>query len=396
MIEPRIPHVLFVDDDDSASPKQLTQALSPHGVEARLRTPEETIRSDLDWADLVVVDYFLTSWPERDETFSVARAPQNGLAVAASMRSALLPALSDRLPEAPVPRPVAFALWSGNLREAAFDLPEVVLPHVFSRENNLEWAFRRDDLLFGEAGAQVAVLAKAVRGLPDRWPRRESQAEEELLRLLGLTATSSDEDENPWRGDARREVLDCRPPVHELSARSHGLALVRWLLHRILPYPCFLVDDLQLRARLRVDELEGGQVEVDPLLEALAPFSYNGILAGFHGPRWWRAGIEDWLFTATGGQSGNPGAVAEVAKRHGAVRWTDWMRPVVVIGGDLARSPTFAEVEATVRVRPDDWPVFADDAFARREDVLDDQGLRALVDPADRRLLEPREPGPPA
>ena len=58
------------------------------------------------------------------------------------------------------------------------------------------------------------------------------------------------------------------------------------------------------------------------------------------------------------------------------------------IGGDLARSEDLAEVEDTVRVRPDDWPVFADTAYARRSDVQDDPDLLALVDPVDRLTLD--------
>lgn len=388
MTAQRVPHVLFVDDDEHMSQKHLGAVLGPLKVEVRLRTPEETIESDLDWADLVVVDYFLTHWPERDDTSSVARAPQNGLGAAASMRSTLLPPLSERRADAPIPRPVAFALWSGNLSEASFELPEVVLPHVFARENNLEWAFRRDDLLHADAGPRVALLARAVRELPGLWPRAAAEAEAEMMRMLGLDVGDEPLANDTWAGDARTEVLDCRPPLHELSARSHGLALMRWLLHRIFPYPCFLMDDLQLLARLRADDLEGGETESTPLLVALEPYLYGGTLAGFGGRRWWRAGVEDWLFNATAGQSGNPQVVAEMVRRHGAVVTRTWLRPVVVIDGDLVRSSTFAEVEETVRVRPDDWPVFADDAFARRRDVLEDPALRALVDPADRSLLE--------
>jgi hypothetical protein len=385
-----VPHVLFVDDSDQVDPAQLQTTLRPHGVEVRLRHPEETLRSDLDWADLVVVDYFLTSWPERDDTASVARAPYNGLAAAAAMRSALLPALTERGPGSVLPRSVAFALWSSNLTEATFDLPEVVLPHVFSRENNLEWAFRRDDLLYEQGGRQIALLAQSVTQLPDRWPPRTSEAERQLMTMLSLVSAESDaaSEQDLWHEDARREVLDCRPPLHELSERSHGLALLRWLLHRILPYPCFLLDDRQLCARLRVEAIEGGESTDLPLLEALEPYRYAGTLAGFDGRRWWRAGVEDWIFNATNGQSGNPRAVAALALRHGAATARPWLRPVLVINGDLVRSPDFAEVEQTVRVRPDDWPVYADDAYALRAEASEDQGLRALVEPPDRPLLD--------
>lgn len=380
------PRVLFVDDDNRTSPRQVAEALAPFQVDTRLRTPEQAFATDLAWADLVIVDYFLTDWPERNDTLSVARSPRDGLAAAASMRSTLLPPLSGRGPGNPSPRSVAFALWSSNLREAAFDLPDVVLPHVFSRDNNLEWAFRREDLLLGPGAEQVAVLARAVTALPEIWPLDQTQAEGQMLDMLGLPSDSKDF--LPWQSDAQRDVLRCRPPLHELSARSHGLALVRWLLHRIFPYPCFLLDDLQLRARLRVEGLSGAHGERSDLLDALQPYEYGGTLAGFKGRRWWRAGVEDWLFVETSGQSGSGKQVRDLARRLGATSDRDWIRPVVVVNGDLARSQTFAEVEDTVRVRPDDWPVFADDAFALRTQASEDPVLRALVDPADRPFVD--------
>jgi hypothetical protein len=112
------------------------------------------------------------------------------------------------------------------------------------------------------------------------------------------------------------------------------------------------------------------------------------MLAGFGGNRWWRSGIEDWLFNETDGQSGVPSIVAELARRHGATTSHAWRRPVIVLNGDLSRSREFAEVEQTVRIRPDDWPVFADDAFALREQAVEDPKLRAMVQPADQPLLD--------
>src|SRR5262249_16130137 len=85
------PHVLFVDDSDQIEASELRRLLQPHGIQVRLRHPEETLMVDLDWAHLVVVDYFLTSWSERDDIDSVARKPCDGLAAVASMRSVLLP-----------------------------------------------------------------------------------------------------------------------------------------------------------------------------------------------------------------------------------------------------------------------------------------------------------------
>jgi hypothetical protein len=180
------PRVLFIDDSDQVDPAQLRNLLEPYGVEARLRHPEVAIRNDLDWANLIVVDYFLTFWPERDEVESVARRPCDGLAAAASMRSVLLPSLTERLPGALPSRSVAFAMWSSNLKEATFDLPQVVLPHVFARENNLEWAFGRDELLDEQGDRQIAILARAAASLPEQWPSEPSGAEEQMLIMLGI------------------------------------------------------------------------------------------------------------------------------------------------------------------------------------------------------------------
>lgn len=379
------PHVLFVDDSELADPARLRELFEPAGIASRLRHPESTNRSDLEWADLVVVDYFLSNWSERDECDSVARAPFDGLAVASTMRSALLPVLTDRTPGVVPDRTVAFALWSSNLKEASFDLPAVVLPHVFSRENNLEWAFRRSDVEGGDGVRQIAVLARAVCELPHSWPTNRSGAEHQLFAMLGIYEV---EESTYWMLDAKSDVLGCRPPMHELSARSHGLVLLRWLLHRIFPYPCFLLDEQQLRARLRVDSLTGGTVANVGLLESLDPYVYTGVLSEFAGRRWWRAGVENWLFNETSGESGNPRAVLAVALRGGATVRGQWLRPVIVINGDLERETEFFEVEATVRIRPDDWPVYADDAYALRSAAAADPALAALVDIADRDLID--------
>jgi hypothetical protein len=379
------PHVLFIDDDDRISPALLDQALRGYDLSVRLRHPEEAFADDLAWADLVVIDYFLTHWAERDETDSVARSPKDGLAVAATMRSTLLPSLADRYPGAVLQRPVAFAVWSGHLSEASFGLPDVVLPHVFSRENNLEWVFRREALFAPEGGIQLSALAKAVTSLPEHWSNQVGEPERQLWQLLRLDSGAA-----PWAPEAEAEVLDCRPQLHELSERSHGLVLLRWLLHRIFPYPCFLLDEQQLCARLRVDALTGGDAETTDLRAELLPYEYTGALQGFPGLRWWRAGVEDWLFRMTNGDAGNSRAVAALAVRHGARAEREWLHPVTVIAGDLRRVDRLVEVEETVRIRPDDWPPYADDAFALRSDAEEDPGLRALVQPADRFLLDGR------
>lgn len=373
--------LLFIDDSEQVTVESLTQHFPPSQFHVSILHPEEVYLADLRVADLVVVDYFLSSWSERDDLESVSRSPLDGLSVIGNLRSNLLPPLDQRTGFLP-PNPVAFALWSGHLSQATLGLPEVVRPHVFSRENNLEWAFDRNQLLSAPGVVQLTSLARAIRTVKEVWTQDEGQAEDELALLLDLPVAAS------WRHDAQSDVLDCRPPLHELGKRTHGMALVRWLLHRVLPYPCFLMDEQQLKVRLRVDALNSPGAEDGPLIEALDGCLYTGALHEFLGRRWWRAGVENWVFEQTDGAAGDSLAVRDLAESYGATSTSNLMRPVLVLDGDLRTKDVPVEISKVVRIRPDDWPAYADAAYALTIDVLDDEDLRRLVDPADRYLID--------
>jgi len=372
--------VLFIDDGTSTTVGRLRELLEPEGIKLDLLHPESVEDADLDRSDLVVVDYFLDRWEERDAVDAAPRAPRDGLAVAATMRSRLLPQRELRTAGVARVRPVAFALWSAHLEAATFQLPSAVRAHVFARENNLEWAFARERVTSGAAAVQVSELATAVAALPDRWPGRSAgdAAVQLLASLLALPKAD-------WADLAVEQAMECRPPVFELSERTHGLVLLRWILHRILPYPTFLIDEQYLCARLRLDELpDDPEVE---LRQTLSPFRYTGLLHRFDGPRWWRAGVERWLWEATDGRSGNPEAVRKVSTLRGGIALHEWHQPVVVTGANLDRRPGYVEISDAVRLRPDDWPPFADDAYAELAEAKKEPSLAAIVDAADRDRL---------
>lgn len=385
MTDADLPRVLFVDDGTSTTVGGLREVLGPERVALSLIHPEEVGDHDLLRSDLVVVDYFLDDWAERDAVSAAPRAPRDGLAVAAALRSRLLPPRDQRASGVADVHPVAFALWSAHLEAATFQLPSAVRAHVFARENNLEWAFVRERITSGEAAVQLEELARAVKTLPERWPGRSAgQAAVDLL------ASRLAVPERDWAELAVEQVLECRPPVFELSERTHGLVLLRWLLHRILPYPTFLLDEHYLCARLRLDALpENPAVE---LLQELAAAQYTGLLNNFDGRRWWRAGVEHWLWEVTDGRSGNPEAVRIAATRRGGVARREWHQPVVVTGPDLERRSDLLEIGDTVRLRPDDWPPFADEAYAEITQAKAEPSLAAIVDVADRdRLMDDLE-----
>lgn len=371
--------VLLIDDNPQLDPNDLSRHLSTFELDVRLHHPEDLLLEDLGWPDLVICDYFLDNWAERDDVVSVSRAPRDGIAVISNLKSALLPPLSERIPgQAPEPSP-AFALWSSDLALASFDLPEPILPHVFARAVGLEWTFRRQELLDGPAGSQVASLAHAARTLPATWPSLDNAAAE-VNRLLGLGAIGNGS--VPWVTEALAQLTACRPPMHELSERSRGMAIVRWLLHRVLPYPTFLVDPAHLAALVMLDPSDTALLPDGSLRESLAPFEYRGILEGFTGHRWWRAGIEQWLYEVTDGRPGSRSQIEGAVRALGGSP-VDLRHPVVTLGPDLFPRDRLADLGDVVRIQPDDWPLYADDAFAHVADVLADARLHHLVDPSD-------------
>lgn len=375
--KPPVPRVLFIDDLEGVSRAAVEVSFRDESVETKLLHPETVEAEDLAWADLVVVDYFLNDWPERDDVLSVSRAPRDGLAIVASLRSSLLPERSEVETADPPSRPTAFAVWSTNVDYASFGISDQVLPHVFARENTLEWVFKRNDLLAPQGVQQVMELGSAIRAVGAlSWGGVE--APESLRQLLNLNTKTS------WCERAESDVLDCRPPIHELARPTVGMSVIRWMLHRILPYPCFLLDEVDLMARLRVEDLD----QEGALNNALEPARYRGALSEFLGPRWWRAGVESWLWDETAGQPSDTRSLADVAERLGAVPRPGSQTMVRVVDPGLGRSDELTDLSGVVRIRPDDWPTYADDAYATVESVVSDPSLFRLVDPDDRYLLQ--------
>ncbi len=187
-------------------------------------------------------------------------------------------------------------------------------------------------------------------------------------------------------------VQACHPPIYELTQWSHGLAFVRWMLQRILVYPCFLWDQHRLAARLRIDVEELGNVlgERSKLAGRLAKFQYKGILSDFNGTRWWRAAVELFLWKITDGDSQNnaklAGALQDLAGRP--LKRTTAERPVVCINPNYKPLNRFYTLSEVVRVQPDDWPDYADPAFMTIEEVSVGNALRNLVVPEDLDKLE--------
>lgn len=366
--------VLLVDDDPDGQRSLISEL---PGTEVRIRHPQDIESVDLRAADLVLLDYRLEEWPDRDAATAIALAPPDGLALSGVLRSRALRDSTDR--------PTAFALRTSFLKDLAGGLPPEVREHIVARANNLEWAFEKADA----AGApptseRIQLLARSVADLPESWPHDDADAVSAMAAaLLGLGDAA-------WSDRAWGDVEQCHPPLHELYEASHGLAFLRWLLHRILSYPCFLLDEHHLAARLRISpqSVRAG-LDDDSLNLLLKEAAYQGTLAGFSGRRWWRAGVDALLFQWTDGAPFDSDRLrAVLQERLGReVDAVSFAQPVVCLDTQYRPLDQLYSLDDVVRIQPDDWPPYADQAYAAIETARGEPSVRSIVATVDRELL---------
>lgn len=372
------PRVLVIDDEvDEVRHLQveLQEDLSIEIVHPEDLTPDLATR-----ADLFLIDFVLESWPERDAVDVVARKPRDGLAVAATLRS--------HAPTEGEPGSArAFALHSARLESLSSSLPTERREPVLARALNLEWIFQKGSQYEQiPITAQILSLASAVKTLPKAWPQDDQKKLQRIVtRFLRLASKV------PWAERAWEDIEGSHPPIHELSEHSHGLAFIRWLLQRILPYPCFLWDIHYLAARLRVttDTLRNALTSSTKFTSALEAYRYTGELASFVSPRYWRAGIEAFLWDVTGGQALEGDAIRKALKKIGgrSLEPVAMLQPVVCLNSDFTSLSEFHEAEECVRIHPDDWPPYADDAWTTIEMARGEPSLRSSVSSLDREKL---------
>jgi hypothetical protein len=363
------PNILIVDDQNGQA--GIKSLLETGGLaHVTVRHPNEVDDTDLDGKHLLLVDFQLDHWPERDNMDTPSLKPIDGLALAAVLRRHLHTRSC----------PAAVAIHTGKMVNLTSPLPPEHREHVIARLNNLEWVFKKATPGHENSlAAQLASLAKAVSQLPASWaPASSSEPLGQLLPLLGLRPS------DPQVDRIIDDVTSCLPPIHELSEWSHGLAIIRWYLHRILPYPCFLWDTHRLASRLRlsVPDLRQELLPGTPLQKALATCEYKGVLANFLGPRWWRAKIESLLWSKTAGSSSQPAAVQDWINKTSrkALKGLPFTEtPVICIDSDYQPLNDFYSVQDAIRIRPDDWPPYADQAWTTRALAAENPSLHALV-----------------
>lgn len=364
------PFILIVDDEPDSLRDSVAIELE-NRAKGSVVHPHDVELLHLERADLVLVDFRLDNWAERDAQAALALQPVTGMALAALLREHVDRSARNRL--------TGFALHSGHLDDIQGRLPAVAAQHVIARLNNLEWAFPKSDPLRFE---RMIRLANAIRRLPRAWPSAPGDSESEARRLLGM------DEEAPSFDCCWRDVLECRAPVTELTEGAHAIVFVRWLLQQVMPYPCFLWGEHWVAARLRIslNSLRTVECGDSRLAEDLRSMQYTGILADFMGRRWWRGALEDFIWELVGSHAARGERLMGVlTERAGIELEAVELNPAVVcLDGDLRPTERFVSPETSVPIRPDHWPAFADSAWMDIEEVRADPIYQSMVEPVDR------------
>ncbi len=380
--------MLAIDDKEDPAFKR---ALRRQGCEADVKHPETVAPEDVQDRHVIVIDEYLELWPEvHGLDVPITRSPRDGLAVAATLRTFLdvqAEAAEQRRQigeSSQSSRPTAFVIRTGNLARLAAGLNARAGQHLVAAQHDVEWVLPRARQAQDPAAeVRVALLAKAVSDLPTSW-LAEEDADEQTLRWLGL-------EDQPFFSAAAEQA---RPPLSSLAEHTAGRSVLRWFLQRVLPYPTFLLDEMRAAALLRVAPrtlraLMGDEVQAS----VFDGVTYRGALADFDGPRYWRAGLQALLMRARVEYDAGPrdALSALTGTQVIGLREGD---PVVTID-ESQRSAFVKEASECVRVRPDAWPAYADDAWVTVDEAVASRALRHQVIAADRwRLAEQRSTDP--
>jgi len=366
--------VLIIDDADDGDGRTTKRLLSSV-MNCIVRHPNDVVAGDLRRAKLVLVDFRLTNWPDRDNQKTPSLKPRDGIALIAVLRSNL-PQLKAS--------PVAFALNSGMLIDLNGGRPSAGREHAIAQSVDLEWVFAKGA---GRENFLIAVksLTEAVAALPARWPTAVS-TRNRIQSLLAVPTGAK------WSQSAI-EALDRSYPPHDIMiGNGSGIAVLRWLLHVILPYPTFLLDQRYLAARLNLEprsfsELLRGK-EGSAIRRKLSSFEYKGILKDFSGPRWWRPGLEQWIWERTKGRAFDRESIHGLVRStfSKSVEFTTKQSPVVCLDDELRPTDDLIELASSVEVKPDGWPSFAESARIPAT-AADDPNFAALVPQSEKNKL---------
>ncbi|MCA9216549.1 MAG: hypothetical protein KDB27_25945 [Planctomycetales bacterium] len=359
------PTVVFIDDKEEEL-RPLAERVKAAGINGcTVDFPDDVDEDTLKSADLVVVDHSLDEWITNVDVEQISLKPPNGIALASVLREH-----SHDLKEYP---PTGFALITGKPNSVSAT-PGERRPHIVARLSNLEWFFEKQTDT-EENVRRITSLAEAIHDLPEDLSNQPTTMD----RLLTMLAVDNHELADRFHDDIER----CRPPIHHIAQDSGGLILIRWLLHRVLPHTCFLFDYIHLAARLRVtpQSLKTQLSDESVFGNELSKFLYRGLLANFDGNRWWRGGIEQWLWDKTDGNSAKTEAIHALldALQANSLEKIDIARPVVTLNEHLEQLEDLSPRAEVVPVQLDDWPSYAEPGYVRKDLLAEHDHLKLFA-----------------
>lgn len=363
------PYILVIDDKPDEISSGIVANLEDD-AQVTVLHPDDIESTHLQRANLVLVDYRLEEWPKRDNQASVAFKLKSGLSLAVVLREYI-----DNVNA--TDKTVAFALHTAYLQELRGWLPELTAEHVLASLNNLEWVFPKTG---PRRFAQMVILAKAVQSLQRQWPQNVGDFTKSMKNLLKLDEAAR------WADRCWNDVRDCRIPNFEMPGRSYRIQFIRWMLHQVMPYPCFLWERHWVAARLHISLNSLGRVVNghSQLAIDLEEMRYKGELADFLGHRWWRGALEDYVWNLTNGNMTNKNLLDSLNER--ADEYLESIEPnpaIVSLDENFRPKDEFTTPLEAVRIQPDHWPASADTAWMEIKDVIRQPASLAIVDPLD-------------
>lgn len=361
------PRVLVIDDEVKKE-ESVAAGLRASNLEVDVRAPDAVTRLDIGSADVIAIDHRF-EWATLSHPTECLYWPRDGLAMAA--------VVTGHLRE--LDHHAAVVLRTGELPSLADGLPVEIRKPAIAAQYGLDWVLKKEDLRIAD---QLHSIAEAVDGLrplladPLRWNEGKG--------WLNLPDAK-------WTEGALADVQVCNPPENTVATYTAGTAWLRWFAHRILPFPAFLLPKHWAATLLRLDVVEFDEIlqESSPLSAALHECLYTGHLAALSDARWWRAGLDalvDDLLMQASPELDEAAALSEqMAEMHGRpVETLSMDAPVMTIDSDYA-AVDVADASSCVRLAPDFWPVFAQEPWARFDELQDDPGLYRMVARGDRR-----------
>lgn len=353
------PRVLIVDDHPEGAASSIASELGMLHVD--VSHPDDVIDAQLEAVDLLLVDFDLSAWDQQE--LPVANTCSTGWSLASVLR--------DRARKFDTrSSAIATAILTSKMDAATMPFTAASRVHIAAELNGIEWVFDKTDR---DLARKLTDLAHATLSVQRDW---------EVADLIKALSLNEDQDLHV------EDVLRCRPPVSEGLQWEDGLGILRWMLHRILSYPTFLIDESYLGARLGLATVDlrrllSGRTK---LAKELNNNLYSGILGNFVGSRWWRVGIDSLFWRLSGGRPTDSDLLHSLARK--ALRVVSSPLPTtknLVVCYDELLCPLPAPVPADLatRIWPDDWPPYGAQPWATLDDVREFPQLSRLTAPLE-------------